>query len=169
MASLDQLTSELLAQRGGLPLPAQMLGAPMATWPQPAPAVLLGGAPAGFAPSMNSTPSSSDTMVPPLPPYLAAPPLGAPPAPSAFPGLLGGTPFGGSLQPPPPLPRARVPGAGVRVESPPSDRSTATMMPPGTGSVLDEALNMLCYDSTQVGAAGTAGREVPLLQATSCY
>lgn len=92
------------------------------------------------------------------PPYLAQPTLAAaqPLGPGGFPAaLLGGTPFTGGLQPPPPLPGAHLRGLGLgaRVESPPSSHSTSTsaMQRGLSGSVLDEALNLLSYDSAQVG------------------
>lgn len=132
MAQLDQLTNELLASRAlGPPPAAAMLGGPAPTWPAPAQLLPpgMGGMAQGQAYSLTSTPSSSDTLTAqPLPPYLTAATMQAPAPAQPFPtSLLGATPFGGGLQPPPPLPGAlRMPGAGTRVESPPSGRSTTT-------------------------------------------
>ncbi len=113
------------------------------------------------------------------PPYVtqsvlqASQPLG----PGGFPGsLLGATPFTGGLQPPPPLPGAHLRGLGLgsRVESPPSSHSTSTsaMQRGMSGSVLDEALNLLSYDSAQVRrrprAPGSAsGSAQPLLRSAA--
>lgn len=113
-----------------------------------------------------------------MPPYLTAPGLHAPgaaPPPFAAP-LLGASPFSGGLQPPPPLPGAmRLPGAGLRVESPPSGRSTVTALHPGSqmldgpGSVLDEALHLLSYDTAQVGVVGVAGCHGLLCWRRQCW
>lgn len=128
MAQLDKLTNELLGARAMGPPPAgAMLGGLSSTWPAPAP-MLAPGMRQTY--SINSTPSSSDTLTAaqPLPPYLTAPPMQPSVAAPAYNApLLGGTPFSGGLQPPPPLPGAmRMPGAGTRVESPASGRSTGT-------------------------------------------
>lgn len=152
MAQLDKLTNELLGARAMGPPPAgAMLGGPSSTWPAPAP-MLAPGMRQTY--SINSTPSSSDTLTAaqPLPPYLTAPPMQPSVAAPAYNApLLGGTPFSGGLQPPPPLPGAmRMPGAGTRVESPASGRSTGTALPLPGMSVLDEALSLLSYDSAQV-------------------
>ncbi|PRW58718.1 copper responsive regulator 1 isoform A [Chlorella sorokiniana] len=155
MAQLDKLTNELLGARAmGAPPAAAMLGGPGSTWPAAAAAApMLAGMPQTY--SINSTPSSSDTLTAaqqPLPPYLTAPPMQPSVAAPGFGApLLGGTPFSGGLQPPPPLPGAmRMPGAGTRVESPASGRSTGTALPMPGMSVLDEALSLLSYDSAQV-------------------
>ncbi|KAL4430673.1 hypothetical protein ABPG75_005929 [Micractinium tetrahymenae] len=140
IVGLEQLAEQLMP---GLPAAACMAGGPGATWPQAAPAAPLptAFADAGLAP----------------PPYLAQSGMHAPQplGPGGFPAaMLGGTPFSGGLQPPPPLPGAHLRGLGVgtRVESPPSSHSTSTSaMHRGlSGSVLDEALNLLSYDSAQV-------------------
>ena len=119
--------------------------------------------------SLPDTPSSSDTMgvtALPLPPYISAPRMPAPVAiappqhPSGFSSLLSSALFGGVLQPPPPLPSSQAlrlgsGGGYTRVESPISGRSSGTQVQQGsigTGSVLDEALNLLSYDSAQVCA-----------------
>jgi len=126
MAQLDKLTNELLGARALGPPPAgAMLGGPSGTWP--AAQMLAPGMPQTY--SINSTPSSSDTLTAAQPraPYLTAPlmqPSVAAPAYNAQ--LLGGTPFSGGLQPPPPLPGMRMPGAGPPVASPASGRSTGT-------------------------------------------
>jgi hypothetical protein len=77
----------------------------------------------------------------------------------AFPAFGDAAAFPSGLQPPPPLPgvmRVDLLGSGLRVDSPGSVRSSATAMdlgglPPLPGSVLDEALNLLSFDSAQVG------------------
>lgn len=134
MAQLDQLTNELLGGRAvGPPPAASMPGGPNSLWPAPAAPMLPRGMAQAQPYSISSTPSSSDTLTAtqPLPPYLAAPPMQPAVARPGFGApLLGGTPFSGSLQPPPPLPGAmRMPGAGTRVESPASGRSTGTGEP----------------------------------------
>ncbi|KAL4432422.1 hypothetical protein ABPG77_001721 [Micractinium sp. CCAP 211/92] len=142
MAGLEQLAEQLMP---GLAPAHRMDGGPGATWPQATPT----------APSGERETFGAAGLAP--PPYVtqsvlqASQPLG----PGGFPGsLLGATPFTGGLQPPPPLPGAHLRGLGLgsRVESPPSSHSTSTsaMQRGMSGSVLDEALNLLSYDSAQV-------------------
>ncbi|KAL4859578.1 Teosinte glume architecture 1 [Chlorella vulgaris] len=156
MASLEALTNQLIATGrlpglpGGAPLHQQQHAPLVGNWPNLAMPLPSAGVLGGRA-AMPTTPTTTEADMGAVPPYMA-------PQQPAFPAFGDAAAFPSGLQPPPPLPgvmRVDLLGSGLRVDSPGSVRSSATAMdlgglPPVPGSVLDEALNLLSFDSAQV-------------------
>lgn len=156
MASLEALTNQLIATGrlhglpGGAPLHQQQHAPLVGNWPNLAMPLPSAGVLGGRA-AMPTTPTTTEADMGAIPPYMA-------PQQPAFPAFGDAAAFPSGLQPPPPLPgvmRVDLLGSGLGVDSPGSVRSSATAMdlgglPPLPGSVLDEALNLLSFDSAQV-------------------